>query len=151
MKVVVIRPDLHEKVDSTHLIHELHAVCEQHTAPCLNLISLKHISPPELAMLLLERHGLQNICLLALNSRIVLRSVIDLAKYLHCFIVSIVIEEPSCTLWDAKHKEDGELYQSACNQAAKTYPRMRRMPDRRSELSTILDRRQIPCHSRRNS
>ena len=55
---------LHDKIDSSHLIHELHARRKHNPLASLDLVTLKDIPPPVLAMLALQLDRIKDILLL---------------------------------------------------------------------------------------
>lgn len=85
MKVIT-----YNKIDATHLIHELHAVRQQHTPASLHLIPLQQLRPTVLSMFSLDFERLKDFIFFLANLGIVRRQVVDFAKDLQCLGVLAV-------------------------------------------------------------
>ena len=103
--------NLHDKVDPTHLIHNLHTIRKQHSAASLNLILFEHLSPLVLSMLALQCQGFENLLLLGNNLGIVgvagLRE--DVCEHLKSFVVLALGVQETRGFWETEDEHDDDL------------------------------------------
>lgn len=104
---------LHDKVDATHLIHELHAICEQNTTTSLDLITLEKLRPFILAGLTLSLKSSEHVLLLLCNLGIFRCAIIHVAEHLKGFFVLTHLVQVARGLGDTKDNENHNLCSSA--------------------------------------
>lgn len=77
-----------DEVDASDLIHELHAVCQEHSSSGLHVIPLEKLAPLVFAVQTLQMQGVEDVFLLSDNLFVGGATVVDVAQDLKGFLVT---------------------------------------------------------------
>jgi hypothetical protein len=101
--------DSHHKIDTTHLVHELHSICQEDPSTRLNFVALEQLTPAVFTGFLLQLQGFEHVPLLLGDPWAFGRSIIDSAQYFQGFLVSSTSVEVPWRFGKAKDQEDDDL------------------------------------------
>ena len=100
---------LHYKVDTTHLVHELHTICEQHATSGLHFVTLKQLRPLVLAGETFSLQRLEHICLFSGDLGMIRLRIVDVAKHLKRFFVPAHFVQVTRRFRDAEDNQNDKL------------------------------------------
>jgi hypothetical protein len=81
--------------DATHLVHELHPICEEDSTSCLDTITFEDLPPFVFAVLAFQFDRFEDFSVHFMHLFVFWTSIPNIAENLERLILAIVIVEPS--------------------------------------------------------
>lgn len=104
-----VQKGTYNKINASHLVHELHPVGQQHTPTSLYLISLEQLRPAVLPMFALDFQCLEDFIFFLADFGIVRRQVVDFAEDLQCLGILTVRVKISGRFRQSEDEDDYNL------------------------------------------
>jgi len=101
--------DVHNKVDAANLIHELHAVCQQHSLASLHFVAMEQVAPLVATFLSLQADGFKDIILFLDNLGMIRLSIVDVTQNFESLLIPALVIEVPWRLGKAKDQNNDNL------------------------------------------